>query len=244
MIRNRLAQLVAQNAGSGTPLNVVRNEAGIEVQIYDLIDPWWGVSAKSFADAIKGAGALPLTVRLNTPGGDVFEGRAIASLIRAHKGPTVAIVDGLAASAGSTVAVAAKSLTMAKGAFLMVHRSWAWAMDNAQGLRTLADLLEKIDGSIAGDYVAKSGATLAQAEAWMEAETWFTADEAVAAKLADAVGETEAQLKPFNLKAFDNAPAALIAAMAPPADPPPPDADFAALRAHSMRRAQLLDFAA
>lgn len=244
MVRNRLQQLVAQNAGTGIPLSVVKNEAGIEVQIYDLIDPWWGVSAKSFADAIKGAGASPLTVRLNSPGGDVFEGRAIASLIRAHQGPTVAIVDGLAASAASTIAVAAKSLTMAKGSFLMVHRSWAWAMDNAEGLRTLAGLLEKIDGSIAGDYVAKSGASRAQAEAWMEAETWFTADEAVAAKLADAVGETEAQLKPFNLKAFDNPPAALLARLAPPADPAPPEPDLAALRAHAARRLRLLDYVA
>jgi ATP-dependent Clp protease, protease subunit len=244
MIRNRLMQLVAQNAGAGTPLSVVRNEAGIEVQVYDVIDPWFGVSAKAFAEAIKGAGSLPLTVRLNSPGGDVFEGRAIASQIRAHKGPTVAVVDGLAASAASTIAVAASSLTMAQGSFLMVHRSWAWTMDNAEGLRGLAALLEKIDGSIAGDYVAKSGASLAQAEAWMNAETWFTADEAVAAKLADAVGETEAQLKPFNLKAFDNAPAALLARLVPPGDPSPPEADFAALRAHSMRRMRLLDYAA
>ena len=238
MRRNRLQQLIAQKSAAGGALPVVRSEAGIEVQIYDVIDAWWGVSAKAFAEAIKGAGALPLTVRLNSPGGDVFEGRAIASLVRAHVGPTAVIVDGLAASAASTIAVAANTTTMAKGSFLMVHRSWAFAMDNAEGLRSLAGLLDKIDGQIAGDYVAKSGASLAQAEAWMEAETWFTAEEAVEAKLADAVGETSAELKSFNLAAFDRAPQALLARTAPPASPDP-----VALRAAADRRMRLYDLA-
>jgi ATP-dependent Clp protease protease subunit len=111
-------------------------------------------------------------------------------------------------------------------------------MDNAEGLRSLAGLLDKIDGQIAGDYVAKSGATLAQAEAWMEAETWFTAEEAVEAKLADAVGETSAELKSFNLAAFDRAPQALLERTAPPAPPDP-----VALRAAADRRMRLYDLA-
>jgi ATP-dependent Clp protease, protease subunit len=239
MRRNRLQQLLAQNTATGAPLSVVRNDAGIEVQIYDVIDAWFGVSAQAFADAIKGAGSLPLTVRLNSPGGDVFEGRAIASLLRAHPGPTAVVVDGLAASAASTIAVAANTTTMAKGSFLMVHRSWAFAMDNAEGLRGLANLLDKIDSQIAADYVAKSGASLADAEAWMKAETWFTADEAVAAKLADAVGETTAELKAFNLTAFDRAPRSLIDRVQPPASPDP-----GALRAAAERRARLYDLTA
>ena len=211
MPRNRLRQLIAQNSAGSTPIQARRNEAGagIEVLIYDVIDAYWGVSAQGFAKAIAGAGTEPLTIRVNSPGGDVFEGRAIASLIRAHQGPTAVIVDGLAASAASTIAVAAKSVSMAAGSFLMVHQSWAFAMDNAPGLRSLADLLEKVDGQIAADYAAKASVSQQQALDWMNAETWFTAEEAVAAGLADAVLATDAQLQAHNLAAYDRVPQAL-----------------------------------
>jgi ATP-dependent Clp protease protease subunit len=213
-LRSRLRQLVGENAGKGTPIQArASNSGGLEILIYDVIDPWWGVSAKGFADAMKDAGNQPLTVRVNSPGGDVFDGRAIASMIRAHKGPTKVIVDGLAASAASTIAVAAQETVMAKGAFLMVHQSWAFAMDNADGLRTLADLLEKIDGQIGADYAAKAGVTAEKAAEWMKAETWFTADEAVEAGLAASVLTDEADLKAFNLDAFDRAPEPLLARM-------------------------------
>lgn len=214
MRNSRYRQLIGQNAprqdASLPVIQAKTTDAGVEVLIYDVIDPWWGVSAKGFADAIAGAGDRPLTVRLNSPGGDVFDGRAIASMIRAHKGPTKAIIDGLAASAASTIAVAANETVMATGAFLMVHNSWAFAMDNATGLRQMADLLEKIDGQIGADYAAKAGVTPEQAKAWMDAETWFTAEEAVTAGLAASVLEDAASIKDFNLSAFERAPQALI----------------------------------
>jgi ATP-dependent Clp protease protease subunit len=240
-LRSRLRQLVGENAGKGTPIQArATNSGGTEILIYDVIDPWFGVSAKSFATALKDAGDGPLTVRVNSPGGDVFDGRAIASMIRAHKGPTKVIVDGLAASAASTIAVAAQETIMAKGAFLMVHNSWAFAMDNAEGLRVLADLLEKIDGQIGADYAAKAGVTAAKAAEWMNAETWFTADEAVAAGLAASVLADQAEIKAFNLDAFDHAPGALLDRIKALADAGGLDAAAAHLRANAERRLRLL----
>jgi ATP-dependent protease ClpP protease subunit len=243
MPRNRLRQLIAQNNGAGTPIQARRNQAspGIEVLIYDVIDASWGVSAQGFAKAIAGAGAEPLTIRVNSPGGDVFEGRAIASLIRAHQGPTSVIVDGLAASAASTIAVSAQSVSMALGSFLMIHQSWALAMDNAPGLRGLADLLEKVDSQIAADYAAKASISQQQALDWMAAETWFTAEEAVAAGLADAVLTADAQLQAHNLAAYDRVPQALVDRIAALQRPDQEQPDQAALRAAAERRLRLYE---
>lgn len=212
MFKNRLQQLLAQNVATGGGVRATRNDASqaLDLFIYDVIDPWYGVSAKAVASALAGAGVSPLAIHINSPGGDVFEARAIASLIRAHPGPTSAVIDGLAASAASTIAMAAGSLAMAKGSFLMIHQSWAFAMDNAPGLRTLADLLEKVDGQIAADYATKAGVPVQDALAWMAAETWFTAEEAVTAKLADTVLDAEGEMQAFNLAAFDRTPQALI----------------------------------
>jgi ATP-dependent Clp protease protease subunit len=242
MRHNRLRQLIGENFATGAGIQARRNQSGegVEVLIYDVIDAWFGVSAQSFAKAIAGADGQPLTIRVNSPGGDVFEGRAIASQIRAYTGPTTIIVDGLAASAASTIAVAANSTTMAKGSFLMVHQSWAFAMDNAPGLRQLADLLDKVDTQVAADYAAKAGVTQAAALDWMKVETWFTAEEAVAAGLANAVLDAEGQLQAFNLAAFDHVPATLqdrINALSAPAKP-----DQAALRSAAERRLRLYDF--
>ena len=248
--KNRLQQLIAENTAGGDRRGLSirqQGEGGVEILVYDVIDPWYGVSAKGFSDAIANIGTTPLTVRLNSPGGDVFEGRAIASMIRALPGPTCCVIDGLAASAASTIAVAANTLEMAVGSFLMVHQSWVLTMDNATGLRSMADLLDKIDQSIAADYAAKCGCTQAEAIAWMQAETWFTAEEALACKLCDAIdsaaeeaAEGASEMHNFNLSAFDRVPKALTTPK--PQRNPAPDAE--ASRAQAARRLRLLDHAA
>lgn len=238
-MRNRLFQLMGETFARGAGVRSEASGTGVEILIYDVIDPWWGVSAKAVAEVIRGAGDVPLTVRVNSPGGDAFEGRAIASLIRAHKGPTRTIVDGLAASAASTIAIAAETVDMAVGSFMMVHRSSCFAMGNAADFRNLIKLLEKVDGEIAADYSKRAGVTLAEADAWMAAETWFTAEEAVTAGLASKVVTDAASFEAFNLGAFDKTPKALtdrIAALKN--DATPSEAD---LRAAMERRLRLFE---
>ena len=240
---NRLLQLIGERVSTCSGLRSEATASGTEIQIYDVIDPYWGVSAKAVAEALRSAGDAPVTIRINSGGGDAFEGRAIASLIRSYKGPTRAIVDGVAASAASTIAIAAQSLAMADGAFLMVHCAWTFAMGNAADLEQTAKLLAKVDGELAADYARRSGATLAQAEAWMAAETWFTAQEAVDAGLANSVLTDAASFAAMNLAAFDRTPKALadrIAALTTPPEGPTP----AQIRAALDRRLRLFETAA
>ncbi len=221
----RLSKLLAENAGKGTPLRAQVVGNATEILLYDVIDPLCGASAKSLGAALAAAEG-PVTLRINSPGGDVFEGRAMASLLRSHPAPVTAVVDGLAASAATTVALAATRVSMVKGSFLMIHRSWSLALGNAEDLLATASLLEKIDAEIARDYATKSGQSLDQALAWMKAETWFTADEAVAAHLADALFDGKTVKGAFNLTAYDNVPRALLDD--PANDEPTPDQVWAA----------------
>jgi ATP-dependent Clp protease protease subunit len=238
MRNSKISQLLAANATPPAALDV-RNAAdnGVEIMLYDPVDPYFGVSAKAIAAAIGSDKSRPVTLRINSPGGDVFEGRAIASILRGHAGPTKAIIDGLAASAATTVAIAAKSVEMAEGAFFMVHRSWAWTAGNKNDLLELAALLEKVDGEIAADYARKTGGKLADMLKLMDAETWLTATEAKDQGFVDAVVDAPAQFKNFNLDAFEHAPEKLVAAIAAsqaPAGPTPEQ-----LRAAAERRLRL-----
>lgn len=239
-MRDRLRQLLSQNAGKGAGISARQVNGATEILVYDVIDPWFGISAKAFADAVSAAGDGPLTVRVNSPGGDVFEGRAMANAIRNHKGASLIVVDGLAASAATHLVMAGDRAEMARGSFLMVHEAWCFCIDNKRGLRKTANLLEKVDGEIAADYVGKAGVSAEQAEAWMEAETWFTAEEAVTAKLADAMAEADADVKGFNLAAFERPPQALLDSIAALAanDAGPTQAQ---LRAAAERRLRLYD---
>lgn len=181
-----------------------------DVLIYDYIG-WGGVTAVDFAKELQVLKAKTITVRLNTPGGDVFDGLAIHNSLKAHGAAIQVKVDGLAASIGSIIAMAGSTITMGESAFLMIHNPWALVIGNAKDMREMADTLDKIGGSLAGVYASRQNVTKDQAQAWMDAETWFTAEEAVAAGLADAV-ETQAAAEnraAFDLSGYANLPTAL-----------------------------------
>lgn len=244
----RLLQLLRDNAaGRAVPLNLVRNEAAASatLYIYDVIDASWGVSALEVGKALAQLDPQStLHLRINSPGGDVFEGRAIRTLVEQFPGRTVAHVDGLAASAATTIADGADEIEIAEGGFFMIHNGWTLGMGNKGELRKTADLLEKIDGAIVADYARRTGQPLEQLVQWMDAETWFTADEAVqhgfAARKAAAPDKDAPQARAarhWNLAAYERAPEALCAPAAPPAGADP---DLAACRAHNQRRLQLL----
>lgn len=149
---------------------------------------WGGVSAEEFISDLAKLGPVNrLEVRINSIGGDVFEGIAIYNAIKNHPAAEkVCYVDGIAASSASVVAMACKSLTMGTGAQLMIHNPWTFAMGDATELRSMADLLDKTSGELAGIYSAKCGKSTDECRAMMDAETWLTGTEAMDAKLADA----------------------------------------------------------
>lgn len=160
------------------------------LRLYDAIDSWggeWGVSATEVAAALDAlpAAVSELHLHINSPGGDVFEGIAILNQLRQHPTRLTVTVDGLAASAASFVAMAGDTVVMAPNAEMMVHDAWGFALGDAETMtRTAADL-DRVSENIASIYAARSGT-----DGWrdvMRAETWFSADEAVAAGLADSV---------------------------------------------------------
>lgn len=166
----------------------IRNGAGgsAEILLYDEIGSY-GVDAKTFAAQLAEITAPTITLRINSPGGDVFDGLAMYASLRSHPATISTVVDGLAASAASIVALAGTKVNMAENALLMIHKAWSIALGNADDFKSAAAVLDKIDGQLAAIYVAKSGKPLAQVQAAMAAETWYTADEAKNFGLIDAV---------------------------------------------------------
>jgi ATP-dependent protease ClpP protease subunit len=191
-----------------------RAEAGV-IWLYDVIaqddeDAMWGggVSPRQFIAALD-ATTGPVIIRVNSPGGSVFGAQAMVAAMRACEHLITVQIDSLAASAASVIACAASHVQMAPGSMMMIHKAWGAVMGNEDELRATADLLQKIDGQIAASYAGKAGGDADEYLALMAAETWFTADEALAAGLADEVIEANNQ-KPkaaWDLSVYANAPA-------------------------------------
>jgi ATP-dependent Clp protease protease subunit len=252
MRKHPLLNLLKANAGRGQKFKAdPANAAGeIVMWFYDAIgvNPWdgSGIDPLEVAQALAGLNGAPVRFRIHSPGGDAFDGRAIATAIGAYSGPTVAQVDGYAASAASYVALAADRVEMAPGSFFMIHEGWTLAIGNKGDMRQCADMLEVFDNSLIADYVRQTGQDAATITAWLEAETWLEAEAALEAGFADAVlidpegDETVAAL--FDLAAYAKAPKELRAAKPKPAPvvEPPPAAELeldasAAAAAHAAR---------
>lgn len=237
----KILQLLHDNAGRAKqPCNLIRNGADeATIYIYDVIDSFWGVSAKSVIDALTSVADVPVVhLRINSPGGDVFEGRAIVEAIKRFSGKTIAHVDSLAASAATSIAIAADEVEIAQGAFFMIHNASGIVYGDKTVMRDRADLMEKVEGSIINDYTAKTGKEASAIAAWMEAETWFTADEAVANGFVDRLAATAepAAKNTWNLSAYAKAPAAL-AAPGPTPEPTPEPTGTAQTNTNALRLA-------
>lgn len=214
---NKIMQLYKDNAAiKRQPVNLVRNEAEATLYIYDVISADWGISAKMVIDAIAEANGVPLlNIRINSPGGDVFEARAIIEAIKRFAGKTVAHIDSVAASAATGIACAANEVLIAEGAFYMIHNASGMVWGDKNVMRDTADLLEKVEGSIVSDYVAKTSKEQQQIIDWMNDETWFSAQEAIDNGFADGLAPTAKVGNMWNLTAYGKVPTALTA--------PPPE---------------------
>ena len=191
-------------------LNVVINADIATVYLSDMIGGWDGVQAKDFVQALNSIDAKHINLRINSPGGSVFDGRAMATAIKEHPATVTAYIDGLAASAASWIAIAANSVVMAEGSFMMIHNAQAGVMGDRRDMLSMAGTLEQLDNSFVTDYVAKSGKPAAQIGDWMNAETWFSAQDAVDQGFADRVETGKQASNRWNLTAYRNAPQELL----------------------------------
>jgi len=199
-----------QNAPRRYEINAKAEDA--EVFIYDAIGGFWGIQASQFVKDLKAIKSPVIHLRVNSPGGEVDAARAISTAIAQHPARVIAHVDGLAASSASFIILAADEIEMSAGAFVMVHAPWSMTVGNAADHITTAELLNKYGDAMVQDYMRRTGKDEATVRGWMDAETWFTAQEAVDAGLADRIIETTAAKNQWNLSAYRHAPAALCAA--------------------------------
>lgn len=194
---------------------IMNSAAGADVHIYDEVG-CFGVSAQDFIRDLSGVkGAVSL--HLNTPGGEVFDGIAIYNALKARPDVSV-MIEGLAASIGSVIAQAASpgKLGIAKRASMMIHDGFSQAVGNAQEMRDLADLLDKQSDQIAGVYADRTGKPAAFWRGEMKQEKWYTGDEAVAAGLADHVLDVPAMKGSWDPSKVASMPESVIAALAGP----------------------------
>lgn len=166
------------------------NEDPARLDIFDEIG-FWGVDASDFNRQLQAVGQRDLTVHINSPGGDVFDGIAITNMLRAHPADVHVVIDGHAASAASFIAMAGKTVTAMPNSMMMIHDASGVCFGNEDETREMADLLGKVSQNLASIYAARAGGTPDEWRTAMKAETWYTADEAVEAGLADRVGDTD-----------------------------------------------------
>lgn len=224
----------------------VKNEAErATVYLYGTIgSDFWDMdssnTAKNFAATLDELSPKPLDIRIDSCGGDVCEGFGIASAIQRYEGETTAYVDGIAASAASYIAVMADKVIMSDFAQLMIHNAWTYTSGNAAELLVAAERLEAVDGIIAGIIAARSGMDVDDVRAAMDAETWYDAQSAVEAGLADEVVQTEqrvaACIDPAILSRYKHAPKAAIDALAAPKPAEPEEGHGKSHAANTMQQ--------
>lgn len=188
---SRILQFTPKPHRSG-PLNyrmVAKSADAAEIYLYDSIGGW-GISAKQFSTDLKALGS-PKTIdlRVNSDGGDVFDGRAIYTQLAQHSARIIARVDGIAASIASLICMAADEIRMGDGSFMMIHDAWAIAVGNKAEMRRMADLLDSVDSTIQETYAARTRQPLADIKQMCADETWMTAKEAVDKSFADVMDE-------------------------------------------------------
>lgn len=213
------------NAAVGTPELLIYSEIG-----------FWGCSAEDVAYALDGYNG-DLHVRINSPGGDVFDGYAIYNMLASLGGTVTVTVEGLAASAASFIAMAGDQIRVQLASQMMIHDASGLCIGNAQDMAGMVTLLDSISDTIAGVYANRAGGDAATWRATMQAETWYKPQEAVDAGLADLILNPKApepdleDVDPdgppenrWDLTVFQYAgrPAFLDAAPKPPAPPAAP----------------------
>ncbi|HFQ8224136.1 TPA: head maturation protease, ClpP-related [Citrobacter freundii] len=165
------------------------------ISIFDVIGKdYWdeGVTAKRISGALRSLNGADVTVNINSPGGDMFEGLAIYNLLREYQGKVTVKVLGIAASAASIIAMAGDDIQIGRGAFLMIHNCWVIAVGNRHDFAELAVSLEPFDKAMADIYAARSGLEMAMVQKLMDAESYIGGSDAVEKGLADSLLSADA----------------------------------------------------
>ena len=252
---HQLMSLYGLNRAAPRLFKAVKNEDNSEVTLYlydmivsDAMTAEWyggGIDPLTFATELASITAGTIHLRINSPGGDVFAARAIEQALKEHPANIIAHIDGVAASAATYIALAANEVRMNDGAMFMIHNAWTWAAGDRNDLTKTATLLGKIDGTLAKTYADKTGKTVDEITKLMDAETWFTAQEALDYGFADLIDNgTDGDKKAaknratWNMAIYKNAPVSQMPApdSVPTPTPKQEPAPLAVDRAALLRR--------
>ena len=183
------------------------SDSSSRLTIYgDIGDYWWdSTSAKDVEEALKSISSDHIEVHINSPGGDAFDGIAIYNQLKNHPATITVYVDGLAASAASIIAMAADELIMNTGSMLMIHEASILTWGTKKEIKAALNALEGLDKSLADIYMTRFKGERSEIETFIENETWFTVDEAIAVGLADKANEVEdVQVEEVDPEEFKN----------------------------------------
>lgn len=179
------------------------------ITMFEMIgEDFWsggGVTAKKVASQLRAIGDRPVTIQINSPGGDMFEGIAIYNVLREHPQPITVQVMGMAASAASVIAMAGDDIQVGAASFLMIHNCWVMAMGNRNDMRELADWLEPFDQAMTGLYAERTGRDVKEIANWMDKETYMSGTQAVERGFADGLLPADAMKIDDSAKATDKA---------------------------------------
>lgn len=252
-----LLQLLADNRRTFTPVEqrILRASAApaedapttATVYLYDPIvgdrmtAEWWGgICPQDLVPALHALDVQQIDLRINCPGGDVFGAEAICEALREHPANVIAHIEGLAASAATAITCACDEVLITPASKFMIHEAWTMAIGNKRDMAACQAILATVDESLIAEYARRTGQTVEQLVAWVEAETWFNAADAVKYGFADAVKEpakaaaASAHARAaWKLSAFKHAPKDEPAEPVQTSAPPDPAAVAAAAAAQA-----------
>lgn len=178
-------------------------DAVAEIYIFDEIGAY-GITAQDFIAEMKEYKDTPVNLRINCIGGDVFDGMAMYNIIKKREAKTTAYIEGIAASMGSVIALAADEVVMAENSLFMIHNAWGGAMGEAEDMRKTASVLEKISNEIANIYKRKTRLSLDRITDMMDEETWLNAEEAYELGFIDSISDSIKVAAKYDVSKFKN----------------------------------------
>lgn len=190
------------------------NVTGTDLFLYDVIGPseLGMISAMDVIDALGPMEGKDVNLRIMSYGGSVDQGVAIYNAIRRRRGKTKVYIDSIAASIASVIAMAGDQIIMNKGSKMMIHDPWTIAVGNSMQMRKMADQLDTYAEGILDIYVERSKRPKSEVQEMMRAETWMTAEQAIALGFADVTEESQAQAIVVPSNMFSNVPADVLQA--------------------------------
>jgi ATP-dependent protease ClpP protease subunit len=202
----RAKNLARPNGFGSVRVNAVDGAA--EVFIYGEIGGWWdGIQAEDVVKELRDIDAEQISVRINSPGGAVFDGVAIYNALAAHPAEITVHVEGIAASIASVIAMAGDKIVIGEAASLMIHKPWSFVMGDAEVMRKEAAVLDTLEGGLVDIYAARTDLKKDDIKNLLGAETWYRGQEAVDAGFADEVAAAKKKKYPKSdlLALFKNA---------------------------------------